>query len=90
MTHMEYATATADAQVGRIMQALEDSGELDNTLVVLTADHGSVAAAEGHFHGDFEPEQRLRLLQLVLRRRRATTPPTCDPQDALLRSSTAR
>ena len=55
MTHMEYATATADAQVGRIMDALEESGELDSTLVVLTADHGSVAAAEGHWHGDFEP-----------------------------------
>ena len=56
MTHMEYATETADAQVGRIIQALEDSGELDDTLVVLTADHGSVAADAGHFHGDFEPE----------------------------------
>ena len=56
MTHMEYATATADAQVGRIMAALEASGDLEETLVVLTADHGSVAAAEGHWHGDFEPE----------------------------------
>lgn len=56
MTHMKYATATADAQVGRIMQALEDSGELDNTLVVLTADHGSVAAGAGRFRGDFVPE----------------------------------
>lgn len=56
MTHMKYAAETADAQVGRIMDALEDSGELDDTLVVLTADHGSVAAADGHFHGDFEPE----------------------------------
>lgn len=51
MTHMEYATATADAQVGRIMRALKDSGELDSTLVVLTADHGSVAAAGGRFNG---------------------------------------
>ena len=56
MTHMEFAAATADAQVGRIMDALEDSGELDNTLVVLTADHGSVAAADGHWHGDFVAE----------------------------------
>ena len=55
MTHMEFAAATADAQVGRIMDALEESGELDSTLVVLTADHGSVAAADGHWHGDFEP-----------------------------------
>lgn len=56
MTHMKYAAKTADAQVGRIMQALRQSGELASTLVVLTADHGSVAAAEGHWHGDFEPE----------------------------------
>jgi hypothetical protein len=55
MTHLKFAAATADAQVGRIMDALEASGELDSTLVVLTADHGSVAAAEGHWHGDFEP-----------------------------------
>ena len=56
MTHMKFATATADAQVGRIIGALKKSGELDSTLVVLTADHGSVAAAKGHWHGDFEPE----------------------------------
>jgi arylsulfatase A-like enzyme len=37
------------------MDALEASGELDSTLVVLTSDHGSVAAADGHWHGDFEP-----------------------------------
>lgn len=55
MTHMDYAVATADAQVGRIIDALDESGELDSTLVVLTADHGSVAAADGHWHGDFEP-----------------------------------
>ncbi len=55
MTHMDFATATADAQVGRIMDALEESGDLDNTLVVLTADHGSVAAAPGHFHGTYDP-----------------------------------
>jgi hypothetical protein len=55
MTHLRYAAATADAQVGRIVDALEASGELDSTLVVLTADHGSVAAAPGHWHGDFEP-----------------------------------
>ena len=30
----------ADAEIGRILQALEDCGELDNTLVFLTADHG--------------------------------------------------
>ena len=29
-----------DAEIGRVLQALEDSGEAENTLVVLTADHG--------------------------------------------------
>ena len=56
MTHMKFATATADRQVGRIIGALKKDGELDNTLVVLTADHGSVAAAKGRWHGEFEPE----------------------------------
>ena len=69
MTHMDAATATADEQVGRIMAELEAQGELDNTLVVLTADHGSVAGRQ-HFHGEDVATQRLRLLQLVLRRRR--------------------
>ncbi len=52
MTHLAAAAATADEQVGNIMAELETQGELDNTLVVLTADHGSVAAAPGHFHGE--------------------------------------
>ena len=50
MTHMTAATATADAQVGKIMHELDVRGELDNTLVVLTADHGSVSGV--HFYGD--------------------------------------
>ncbi|CUR61765.1 exported hypothetical protein [metagenome] len=43
MTHMVAATAEADRQVGRIMAELEAQDVLDDTLVVLTADHGSVA-----------------------------------------------
>jgi arylsulfatase A-like enzyme len=29
-----------DAQVGSLLKVLEDSGELDNTLVIITSDHG--------------------------------------------------
>ena len=54
MTHMEFATETADDQVGKILDELESTGELDDTLVVLTADHGSVAGR--NFYGDYEPE----------------------------------
>lgn len=49
ISHLTNATAVADAQIGKIMGYLESSGELDNTLVVLTADHGSVPGR--HFHG---------------------------------------
>lgn len=53
MTHMEHATAVADAQVGKILDELESTGELDNTLVVLTSDHGSVAGRQ--FYGTYDP-----------------------------------
>ena len=43
MTHLANAAAVADQQVAKIMAELKARGELDNTLVVLTADHGSVA-----------------------------------------------
>src|SRR4029079_4535732 len=49
MTHLPAAAATADEQVGKIMAELKAQDELDNTLVVLTADHGSVAGK--HFYG---------------------------------------
>jgi hypothetical protein len=49
MTHMVAATKTADAQVGKILAELKAQGELDDTLVVLTADHGSVAGR--NFYG---------------------------------------
>ena len=50
MTHIDAAAAEADEQVGKIMAELEAQGELDNTLVVLTSDHGSVSGV--HFHGE--------------------------------------
>jgi arylsulfatase A-like enzyme len=55
MTHMPAATTTADRQVGKIMAELKAQGVLDDTLVVLTADHGSVAGR--HFHGDLVAER---------------------------------
>ncbi len=39
---LDYATEVEeyDAQIGTLVKALEDSGELDNTLVIVTSDHG--------------------------------------------------
>jgi len=36
-----------DLQVGRILKALEASGQLDNTLVVYTSDHGMAVGSHG-------------------------------------------
>lgn len=49
MTHLRAAAQVADAQVGKIVGHLEATGQLDDTLVVLTADHGSVPGR--HFYG---------------------------------------
>lgn len=38
-----------DDQIGRVLRHLEESGELDNTLVIFTADHGEFAGAYGQF-----------------------------------------
>jgi Type I phosphodiesterase / nucleotide pyrophosphatase len=49
MRHLPFIAKTADQQVGRLMDALEAEGLLDDTLVVITADH---AAQTGkHFNG---------------------------------------
>ncbi len=36
-----------DKQFGRILQALEESGEAENTIVVFTADHGEMMGSHG-------------------------------------------
>lgn len=36
-----------DANIGRVLQALEDSGQAENTLVIFTSDNGGVSTAEG-------------------------------------------
>jgi arylsulfatase A-like enzyme len=38
-----------DAQVGRIVAALKDSGQLDNTIIVFSSDHGLAIGSHGLF-----------------------------------------
>ena len=49
MTHMRASAKVADEQVGKIVGHLRKTGQLDDTLVVLTSDHGSVPGRD--FHG---------------------------------------
>ncbi|TDQ15085.1 arylsulfatase A-like enzyme [Algoriphagus boseongensis] len=37
-----------DEAVGRVLEALEKSGELENTLIVFTSDHGGVASGDNY------------------------------------------
>jgi arylsulfatase A-like enzyme len=46
--HDYYATITGlDHHLGRIIQALKDSGQYDNTLIVFAADHGLAVGSHG-------------------------------------------
>jgi arylsulfatase A-like enzyme len=48
-THVKFSAKNADMQLGRILAKLRDLGQLDETLVVLTADHGATHGA--NFYG---------------------------------------
>ncbi|HOT22888.1 MAG TPA: sulfatase-like hydrolase/transferase [Thermoleophilia bacterium] len=50
MTHMPFIAKNADTQLGRIIGELKAHGELDETLIVVLADHGSTAGTK-HFYG---------------------------------------
>ncbi len=42
--HMTFIAKNADKQLGRVIQALRDLGQLDETLIVVLGDHGSTYA----------------------------------------------
>ncbi|MCX6952043.1 MAG: sulfatase [Verrucomicrobia bacterium] len=52
---LDYAVEVeaADAQIGRALKALEAAGELDNTLIIVTSDHGMpFPYVKGQIHED--------------------------------------
>ena len=53
MRHLPFIAKNADRQVGRIVEALDDNGQLDETLIVITADHAAQTGRE--FHGVLAP-----------------------------------
>jgi arylsulfatase A-like enzyme len=60
-----YASITfADAQVGRILRALEETGLAGNTIVLLTSDHGYHMGEHGHWQKTtlFENATRVPLI----------------------------
>ncbi len=54
-----------DLQFGRLLDALDASGQLDNTIIVVTADHGRYVGGHGfdaHNFGAFEEIYRIPLI----------------------------
>jgi predicted AlkP superfamily pyrophosphatase or phosphodiesterase len=56
MRHLPFVAKNADAQVGRIVDALQANELLDETLIVITADHAAQTGTPGDtFHGVLAP-----------------------------------
>ena len=55
MRRLPFAAETADEQVGRIVEALDDAGQLEETLIVITTDHGSQTGRR--FYGIDQPNR---------------------------------
>ena len=58
-------TANLDWNIGRLMAALRKSGELDNTIVVFTSDHGEMFGAHGRRAKNIFYEEAARVPFLV-------------------------
>lgn len=54
-----------DEQIGRIMEALEARGELENTLIVFTSDHGDMLGDHHHWRKTYAYEPSARVPMLV-------------------------
>ncbi|MGH2368554.1 MAG: sulfatase-like hydrolase/transferase, partial [Chloroflexota bacterium] len=76
LTEAQYRAALAryyafceqvDAQVGRVMEALERTGQAERTLVVFTTDHGDMVGAHRLFIKGWEPYEETYRLPLVAR-----------------------
>jgi choline-sulfatase len=58
--------ASADAQVGRLVSALRGDGRLDETLVIVVADHGEMLGEHGELtHGFFIYEAATRIPLII-------------------------
>ncbi len=55
-----------DAQVGRLLQALEDSGQQENTMVIFTSDHGELLGDHGlYIKGPFLYDASIRVPLII-------------------------
>ncbi|CAA9577092.1 MAG: Choline-sulfatase [uncultured Thermomicrobiales bacterium] len=56
-----------DAQVGRVLAALDQTGQAAETLVIFTSDHGDMAGAHRQFIKGWQPYEETYRVPLVMR-----------------------
>lgn len=62
-----YASITEiDAQFGRVLDKLEAAGQLENTVIVLTADHGELLGAHGLYCKNFSGYEEIYNIPLIV------------------------
>jgi choline-sulfatase len=62
-----YASITEiDRQFGRLIAKLEESGEMDNTLIILTSDHGELLGSHGMYCKNFSAYEEIYNIPLVM------------------------
>ncbi len=49
--HMPFTAKNADNQLGRLIDELKAKGQFNDTLIIVTADHGSTYGKDDGFHG---------------------------------------
>ena len=57
--------AAADMQVGKLLGYLEESGKLDNTIVVFTSDHGDDLGSHGMYNKDVALDEASRIPMIL-------------------------
>ncbi|MCL2646977.1 MAG: sulfatase-like hydrolase/transferase [Phycisphaerales bacterium] len=55
-----------DGQFGRVLDALEHSGQLDNTIIVMTADHGDLMGAHGMYAKGYTAAEEIYNVPLIV------------------------
>jgi arylsulfatase A-like enzyme len=62
-----YASITEiDEQFGRILDQVEQAGQMDNTIVVLTSDHGELLGAHGMYCKNFSAYEEIYNIPLIM------------------------
>jgi len=62
-----YALISAiDSEIGRVLDHLQETGDLENTVILFTADHGDFAGEHGLFHKNFGIYDSIQRIPFIL------------------------